>query len=947
MSSSFEKAVKGACKPKAAPPKPKYLDPLIAATWSEDGAVHDVCKALIPRFKEPNAIIVFKALIVLHILIRNGATDNVLSYLSTSDVLRLRNISAGHWEGYNAPQNLQNYATYLDTRIRAYRDLKHDAIRVQSESNRDMRNSAAIEEDKQHEDKKGRFGRRRGRESDEGAGGLSGSGPQRSKTIAGRKLRVMTVEKGLLRETRIVQKQIDALVETRFYLDDLEDELNTCALRMLVKDLLILFQACNEGVINVLEHYFEMSKIDAQEALALYRHFCKQTERVVEYLGVAKKLQNLLNVPIPNLRHAPVSLAGSLEEYLNDPNFEQNRIEYKTNKEIADRGVKSGVKSTPKVPEEAESKSVPSIQSAASSSTTPASDPAKAPQAMLDFFSAIEEEQQTIFNPSTNSPTSTYFQQQAGVNPFAQRFATGQPVPGMQGQAGPAFGGPQIQLQHTGFATAQQSIFNPFGQQQGIGGSMQPQATGLLVPQMTGANPFRQSTLFPQTTGVSGPFSFSQQPQPSMQIPAQTGSLNSLPIGGGPFGQLQQQPNGNPFPIQSQQQSQRSPTNPFPSFETTSQASFVNQSSSFSQNNASGGTNPFPPFSSSSNAAPPAPITPLAQQALPSNSPASGPPRSASVPLGGGPADPAPLKPHQTGSRNPFGAPVAPAPPVPKVPTLFELALNKNNGPFQSQTNQEPTLTGFAAAGGTHSTPIGGVATGFGQPSNNNPLTSNGFSSFTSSQASTATGSTYASSSPFSSLPSQTTGATTASSPSAIQPQTTGFSGLKPFKPSSSFGAALLESLPTVPQGVPAKTGEQQRHTPTGSFGSSSLLHTQPTGIGSSSGLGTGSTIGAGLRPQATGLAGSANPFRATMFSLSPGSADGTLGAGPTSNPTGSMFGGGFGGGLGSTPTGLPTQFGSGPPGNFNGAFGSSTSAPNALNALQNQQQQNSPASLI
>lgn len=91
---------------------------------------------------------------------------------------------------------------------------------------------------------------------------------------------------------------------------------------MLVKDLLILFQAGNEGVINVLgsyppfshsyidpdtgrllEHYFEMSHVDASTALSIYRLFCKQTERVVEYLGVAKKLQNLLNVPIPNLKH--------------------------------------------------------------------------------------------------------------------------------------------------------------------------------------------------------------------------------------------------------------------------------------------------------------------------------------------------------------------------------------------------------------------------------------------------------------------------------------------------------------------------------------------------------------------------------------------------------------------------------------------------------------------
>ncbi len=109
----------------------------------------------------------------------------------------------------------------------------------------------------------------------------------------------------------------------QFYLDNLEDELNITALRMLVKDLLILFQAGNEGVINVLgtlptspgpcqphndyiEHYFEMSHVDAEQALALYRHFCKQTECVVEFLGVAKKLQNLLNVPIPNLKHVSI-----------------------------------------------------------------------------------------------------------------------------------------------------------------------------------------------------------------------------------------------------------------------------------------------------------------------------------------------------------------------------------------------------------------------------------------------------------------------------------------------------------------------------------------------------------------------------------------------------------------------------------------------------------------
>ena len=75
--SSFDKTVKLACKPKAAPPKAKvilflweidlivvltesteqYLDPIIAATYSDDGAIHDVCRALSPRFREPNAIV--------------------------------------------------------------------------------------------------------------------------------------------------------------------------------------------------------------------------------------------------------------------------------------------------------------------------------------------------------------------------------------------------------------------------------------------------------------------------------------------------------------------------------------------------------------------------------------------------------------------------------------------------------------------------------------------------------------------------------------------------------------------------------------------------------------------------------------------------------------------------------------------------------------------------
>ncbi|KAI9062606.1 ANTH-domain-containing protein [Trametes sanguinea] len=1013
---SFEKTVKLACKPKAAPPKSKYLDPIIAATWSEDGAVHDVCKALAPRFREPNVIVVFKALIVLHTIIRNGATDNVLQYLSSSDVLKLRNVSSGSWEGYNAPQNLQNYAKYLDTRIRAYRELKHDAIRVQSETNRDMRNSQAIDEELERSNK----GSKRGKNAPPAS--ASNSSLQRSKTLAGRKLRVMTVEKGLLRETKIVQKMVDALVECRFYLDDLEDELNLTALKMLVKDLLILFQACNEGVINVLEHYFEMSHIDAEEALAIYKHFCKQTERVVEYLGVAKKLQNLLNVPIPNLRHAPVSLASSLEEYLNDPNFEQNRIEYKTQKEAAERNARLGIKPSPKP---AGNSSTPKPAEASSSQSQQSSSEAKTPgqKALIDFFSAIEEEQQTMFNPQTNSPTSNYFQQQAMHNPFQQQMMTGAAFAGAQ-----AFGQqPQLQAQPTGYLFPQQTAVpmgptNPFGMQQqqpqATGQPFQqflaPQQTGFLQPQMTGANPFRQSTLFPQTTGMP---SFGQQmgaAQSTNPFPTQ----NQQP-------QMQQQP-------QQQQQPLQNPMQNFNAFQQ--QPTGMGQQPQGSQSTGL----PSFPFSNQFTGAPsgmpnqqngPTIAQPFAQSAAAAaSSSGPAPPRSATAPLTGpapsasssssGPPAAQPLKPHQTGSRNPFGQPVEPAPPVPKPPTLMELAMgfgNQNNAQGQQPQQQQPMQTGafsspfgnFGSSSGPGSQPnanantngsaangsiMASVASSFSfsdkskSPTSSSSQPGSSFASPLNPQptSSTTSGSTF-SDTLFSSLSSQPTGATSLTSTSTgapsisvssaggtnpLRPQTTGFSALKPFKPSSSFGAALLESLPPIPS-APSTPGTSSPSSnagpgttsplgsqPTGFQGLSSQqtgfpgLSSQPTGFGASS-----SSLGVGLRPQATGAAGAANPFRATMFSVTGNPASAFGGSGPGSVGSGSLLGStstnsslgtngsAFGASspfsLGNNPTGAPSAFGTGSLG-LGGAFGQ-----NQGQQQQGQQQQGGTASLI
>lgn len=53
------------------------------------------------RLRESNSTVVFKTLIIIHTMIRNGAVDNVLSHLAADIAgLKLKNVSqGGNWQG--------------------------------------------------------------------------------------------------------------------------------------------------------------------------------------------------------------------------------------------------------------------------------------------------------------------------------------------------------------------------------------------------------------------------------------------------------------------------------------------------------------------------------------------------------------------------------------------------------------------------------------------------------------------------------------------------------------------------------------------------------------------------------------------------------------------------------------------------------------------------------
>jgi len=364
----------------------------------------------------------------------------------------------------------------------------------------------------------------------------------------------------------------------------------------------------------------------------VYRTFVKQTEAVVQYLSLARSHEHSTRLEIPKIKHAPTSLAASLEEYLNDKDFEINRRQYMAEKEAK----KNGGKTTNGAGKSLDPKPTASNNASSQPPAAPAKPSASAP--LIDLFESLEDNQQTMATQpmmQQQYPQQTGFQQ--GFQMPQQTANVGfspqsQPFPGQNGQntnpfqmqqqsQAPQIPAPQLQVQFTGagFGGYTPQPFSPQGTmpsipQNGMPDFSQqqqhmqiPTIAEPLQPQQTSTNPFRQSML-PNATGMgdakmltsptgatslnrtsTNPFAkqntgFSQQSQSPINSPPYSMS----PIQESPFAPMQQQPlqptptGTNPFARQPSPQSATSPqggltvnatgsTNPF------RQSAFVNQ----------------------------------------------------------------------------------------------------------------------------------------------------------------------------------------------------------------------------------------------------------------------------------------------------------------------------------------------------------------------------------
>lgn len=57
-----------------------------------------------------------------------------------------------------------------------------------------------------------------------------------------------------------------------------------------------------------------MAKTDARESLEIYKRFAKQTEAIIDYLSMAKRLQRDLQIEIPIGKHVCIqSYSGDVQ----------------------------------------------------------------------------------------------------------------------------------------------------------------------------------------------------------------------------------------------------------------------------------------------------------------------------------------------------------------------------------------------------------------------------------------------------------------------------------------------------------------------------------------------------------------------------------------------------------------------------------------------------------
>uniref|UniRef100_A0A8C1I6Z0 Phosphatidylinositol-binding clathrin assembly protein n=1 Tax=Cyprinus carpio TaxID=7962 RepID=A0A8C1I6Z0_CYPCA len=246
-------------------PKKKHLDCLIQCTNEMNVNIPQLADTLFERTTNTSWVVVFKSLITTHHIMVYG-NERFVQYLASRNTLfNLSNfLDKSGLQGYDMSTFIRRYSRYLNEKAVSYRQVAFDFTKVKR-----------------------------------GADGV---------------MRTMNTEK-LLKTIPIIQNQMDALLDFNVNANELTNGVINAAFMLLFKDAIRLFAAYNEGIINLLEKYFDMKKAQCKEGLDIYKKFLTRMTRISEFLKVAEQV-GIDRGDIPDLSQAPSSLLDALEQHL-------------------------------------------------------------------------------------------------------------------------------------------------------------------------------------------------------------------------------------------------------------------------------------------------------------------------------------------------------------------------------------------------------------------------------------------------------------------------------------------------------------------------------------------------------------------------------------------------------------------------------------------------------